>query len=206
MSSNPECPAAANQLAVCLDELFRLRLPRAHYTGILEGREDDVRQEAYLLLVGKYLAGNPALLAATAAGDRRLIAEEIHRSLGSSIRSVSKTLKKQLLRHQQMHTYGEDPDTHAGHTCIHPACRVHLWELPFEMQRQIVFASLRIGVQENLIYARSAQLAMDMLDQGLSQSQIARSLGVSRQAVHAMLAPVRKHLAEIVATQEFPLA
>ena len=46
---------------------------------------------------------------------------------------------------------------------------------------------------------------MEMLEKGLSQSQIAESLGISRQAVHAILAPVRKHLAKVVATQEFPL-
>jgi hypothetical protein len=153
-----------------------------------------------------YLAGNTDLVVATALGDQWAITEEIQKSLGGSIRAVSKTLKKQLLYHQKMHVYGEDLDTHANNSCVHPACHKNIWELPFDLQRQIVFASLRIAIRDNLILARSARLALEMLEKGLSQSQIARSRGVSRQAVHAVMAPVRQHLAMIVATQEFPLA
>ena len=157
-------------------------------------------------MIRNSLAGNPDLVVATASEDQRAITEEIQKSLAGSVRAVSKTLKKRLLRHQKIHVYGEDLDTHDNNSCIHPACRKNIWELPFDLQRQIVFASLRIAIRDKLILARSARVAMDMIDSGFSQSEVARSHGVSRQAVHAILAPVRKHLAEVVAAQEFPLA
>ena len=196
---------AADHLANHLDALFKRRVPDGHYTGVLKGRDEDVRQEAYLLLIGNYLAGNPDLVVATASGDQRAIAEEIQKSLAGSVRAVSKTLKKRILRHQKTHVYGEDLDTHANYTCIHPSCRRSIWELPIDLQRKIVFASLSIAIRDKLILARSAKVAMDMIESGLSQSQVARSRGVSRQTVHAILDPVRKHLAKVVATQEFPL-
>ena len=202
---DPDSSLAADLLAIHLDAQFKRRVPDGHFTGILKGRDGDVRQEAYLLLLGKYLGGNPGLLAATATGNRQAIVDEIQRSLGSSIRSVSKTLKKQMLRHEKIHAYGEDIDTHPKNTCTHPACRENIWELPFELQKQIVFASLRIAIRDNRLLARSARVVMDMLEKGLTQSQIAESQGISRQAVHAILAPVRRHLVKVVATQEFPL-
>ena len=203
---NPACPAATDHLAICLDALLKFRLPRGRYTGILKGHEDEVRQDAYLLLIQKYLAGNPELMAATAAGDSQLIAAEIERSLGSSIRSVSKSLKKQMLRHQEIHTYGVDLDSYETNSCLHPAYREKLWQLPFDLQRKLVFAALRHAVRENLLQPGNAQAAKDMLGKGLTKSQLAKSLGISRQAVHQRLASVSEFLKKHIETQEFPLA
>ena len=57
--ANPDCCQARDHLAVNLDKLFQSRIPIGHYDGILMGCEEDVRQEACLLAINKYLAGNP---------------------------------------------------------------------------------------------------------------------------------------------------
>jgi hypothetical protein len=48
---NPGSASAAEHLANHLDALFKTRVPDGHYNGILKGRDNDVRQEAYLLLI-----------------------------------------------------------------------------------------------------------------------------------------------------------
>ena len=201
---DPECREVCGHFAIKLDALLKSRVPDGLYQGILKGLEDEVRQEAYLLLVGKYLAGNSDLIAATAAGSRKEITNQITKSLCGSIRSVRQTMKRLRWRYLELHPCGVDLDTCPQVICEHPAQRTSLWVLPFELQRQMVFASLQNAIQEKLLVARSARIAMTMVDEGLTQSDIAKSLGISRPAVHQMLAPVRDYLKRDIETREFP--
>jgi len=199
---DPECREVCGHFAIKLDALLKSRVPDGNYQGVLKGLEDEVRQEAYLLLVGKYLAGNPELIAATAAGSRKEITNQITKSLCGSIKAITRTMKKLRWRHLEFHACGVDLDT--CYQVRHPAQRRTLWELPFDLQRQMVFASLQNAIQEKLLVARSARIAMTMVDEGLTQSDIAKSLGISRPAVHQMLAPVRDYLKRDIETREFP--
>ena len=196
--------AANDQLAVQLDMIFKERLPDNHYDGILIGREEEVRQEAYLLAASKYLAGNPELIAATAARNHLGIDSQIRRSVGGSIKSAAQTLKKRIKRHWQLHSYGENIDGHPQAVCTHPACHTSLWDLPYSAQRQMVFAALRAAIRKKLLHARNARILIDMINEGLTQSEIARRLGISRAAIHQRLEPVRKYVKDHIETQEFP--
>jgi len=199
-----ESQEAAEHLAFHLDRHFKERLPDRRCTGVLVGREEEIRQEAYLLLVGRYLAGNRELIEATEARDHAEIANQILKSLAGSITAISRTLTKHTIRYRQLHS--GDPDHCPEATCVHPACRTGLWELPFELQREIVFAALRHAIQQKLLAARGANIAMTMVDEGLTQSDVAASLGISRQAVHQHLLPVRNYLRGRIDEQEFPLS
>jgi len=199
-----ENQAANDHLAVHLDVILKERLPDKHYNGILSGREQEVRQEAYLLAAGKYLAGNPELIAATAVRNRLVIDSQIRRSLGASIKSASQTLKKRTKRHWQLHSYGEEISGLPQAVCTHPACYTSLWQLPYEEQRQMVFAALRNALKKKLLRARNAQILIDMLNEGLTQSEIAKRLGISPAAVHQRLEPVRKYVKGHIESQEFP--
>ena len=200
--NDPGCREVREQLAIEIDVLLRKRLPQGHLVGILVGREDEVRQEAYMLLVGKYLSGNRQLMAATAMGHRSEILNQVQRSIGGSIRSVSRTMKAALKKHLELHVYGEDcPPAF----CVHPAWRKNLGELSYEQQRALVFDALGVAVKKKLVRARNARIAMEMVDRRLNQRQIAKSLGISPQAIHRLLAPVREHLPKFIENQEFPL-
>ena len=201
---HPESPNACEHLAIHLDQLFKNRLPNGQYSGILQGREDEVRQEAYLL-VGDYLSGNKDLIAATEARNLVEISNQIHKSLAGSLRSVSRTLKKKSNRHMRLHAYGQDLDGCAQYANIHPAYRKSLWDLPFEAQRDLVFAAMRTAVREKLLQTRNANIAINMVSKGLNQRQIAAIMGVSPAAVHQRLAPVRRFLKSHLENQEFPL-
>ncbi len=203
--ANPDCCQARDHLAVNLDKLFQSRIPIGHYNGILMGCEEDVRQEACLLAASNYLAGNRELMAATAGRCLAEIDNQIRKSVNGSIKAAFQTLLKSLARHHALHQYEADPDAVQQASCEHPARRKILWELPFELQRTIVFAALRNAVAENLLSARSADVVIEMVENGLSQSAMAKKLGVTRQTMNERIAPVRKVIATLVEAQEFPL-
>ena len=204
--ANPDCCQAREHLAVHLDRLFQSRLPIGRYEGILTGCEEDVRQEACLLAINKYLAGNPELMAATSGGCLDEIDNQIRKSVNASIKASFQTLLKSLARHHAHHEYGSDPDALPHATCDHPARRKILWELPFEVQRIIVLAALRSAVAENRLSARCVDVVIEMVNEGLSQTAMAKKLGVTRQTINESIGPVRKLIAALVEAQEFPLS
>lgn len=199
---HPQNRETAEAFGRHLDRLFRQRLPDRRCSGVLEGREAEIRQEAYLLLVGSFLAGNRELVPATRARDHGRIAREILRSLSGSISAISRTLARHAIRYRQLHA--GDPDFCPEAACVHPAYRKSLWELPFELQRELVFAVLERAIRNKLLAARGARIAMEMVDGNLTQSGVAASLGISRQAVHQQLGPVRDFLADHIEDEEFP--
>ena len=199
--NSPE--SAEGELALHLDALLRKRLPAGHYKGVIKGQEDEVRQEAYLLLVQRYLAGNAALFAATARGDEGEIANQIDKSLRGSLKSVARTLKKGARRRLKTHDYDADVDALCG--ADHPANRRNFWALPFEAQRALVFSVLRRAAEQNRLPRRSVEIASDMLGREMSQSWLAKSRGISRQAVHQHVARVRDLLKREIRRTEFPM-
>ena len=201
---NPYCNRAWDHLAVWLNEVFKSRLPNGRYDGFLSGCEEDIRQEASLLAIGDYLAGNPQLMAATTAKCHLEIDNQIRKSVNASIKTALQDLIRSLARHHAHHEYGADIDTLQEAACEHPAQRKSLWELPLELQRAIVFAALKSAVAEKLLSASSADVVIEMLENGLSQSAMAKKLGVTRQTINERIAPVRKLIATLVEAQEFP--
>jgi hypothetical protein len=88
---------------------------------------------------------------------------------------------------------------------MHPANRGTLWELPFEQQQLLVFTALEGAVTRGLVSGRSASLARELMSEGKSQSDLARSHGITRQSVHVALAPVRAAISKLIDAEEFPL-
>ena len=201
---DPDSQANRDHMAHNLDQIFKSRLPNERYDGIMKGREADVRQEAYLLLVSNYLPGNEGLFAATQAGNITEISNQIEKSLNGSIRSTYQTLRKSILRHLQFHAYGDDPDATAQGACQHPAHRTTMWDLPYETQRELVFAALHVAVREKHLKPHHAAVATAMVDREMSQQQLATEMGVTRQTIHQRLQPVREFLQAHIETLEFP--
>jgi hypothetical protein len=168
--------------------------------------EGDIRQKAHLLLIGRYLAGNAELLKATAAGDLDEAASQLCKSVGGAVRAECASQRRILNRESEHIEQGSDPDLIADQQNTHPAIRRALWELPFEQQQLLVFAVLEKAVIQDILSSRSAGLAREMVGEGKSQSDVARSRGITRQSVHEALGPVREVIAELIEREEFPLS
>lgn len=201
----PGMPSAREELANHLDRLLQERLPDGCYAAPLQGMEGDIRQKAHLLLIGRYLAGNAELLQATVAGDLDEVAKELFKSAAGAVRAERDSLRRKLNRELEHIKEVSDLESIPDLRNTHPAnCRA-LWELPFEQQQLLVFAALEKAVTQHLVTSRSAGLAREMVEDGKSQSDVARSRGVSRQSVHEALGPVREILAKLIEAEEFPL-
>jgi hypothetical protein len=200
--TSPE--ADPNELARQLDTLLKNRLSDGRCQEPIAGREDEIRQEACLLLINRYLAGNPALFDATKALDEDEISEQIARSAQASLTSVKRTIKKAALKLAKVHD--EDADIDAVGGSNHPANRKNFWALPYELQRAMVFSILRRAATENLLTQRTLSIAVNMLESERGQSPAAKAHGISRQSVHQHLSRVREVLNREIAKTEFPLA
>ena len=73
------------------------------------------------------------------------------------------------------------------------------------MQRELVFAALRMALREKHLKPHHAAVAIAMVDGEMSQQQLATEMGVSRQTIHQRLQPVREFLQAHIETLELPL-
>lgn len=199
--TSPE--AAQSDLACHLDALLKAWMPDGRCQGPISGQEDEIRQEAYLLLVQRYLAGNAALFNATAKLDESEIAEQIQRSARASLTATKRSMKKAAVRRAEVHDHDADVSEVFG--AEHPANRASLWALPFEVQRALVFSILRRAADEHLLPPRSLSVAKDVLELELSRTSVAKNRGISRQSVHQHLSRVGKMLKREMARTEFPV-
>lgn len=202
----PDNKNTRERLGSELDPALRTGLPNGRLPGILKGKEEDLRQEAGLMLLKKYLAGNKKLVEATLSGDMPEIVRQIERSVCASINISIWQLKKSLLKDGMVLEFSEAIDAHPRAVSAHPAWRNTLWELPLALQRELVFSCLRSAVREKHLLETNANIALTMMDKGLTQSEMAGSLGISRQAIHQRLAPVRKYLRKHIKDVEFPMS
>ncbi len=202
---HPEQEKTREKLACELEEALLLALPTGRNTGIMTGTEDEIRQESNLLLLGRYLAGNDDLIQATKKADLPATKKQIRKSLNGAIRATSRTLLRSLQKDRKKHHYCESIEDHPLAICKHPAERRTLWELPYEAQRELVFATLRMAIVEKRLAEQNVQLLVTMVKESLSQTDIAQARGVTRQAINQRIAPVREYLRTRIANQEFPL-
>lgn len=190
------------QLCKTLDVLLRRQMPDSSRSGILHGREQDLRQAAHLLLIERYLAGNNLLVAATAMEDLAVVEQQILRSCSAALSIAARQLTRQLRSEAGKLEFHGSYDELPSAVCEHPAQRQHLWQLPFTVQREVVFSLLKAAIKKKCVNPENTALAIAIVTEGISQAELARRMGVSRPAVHQRLAPVRAYLRRVVQQQE----
>jgi len=201
--SDPQEPMAREHLATELDLLIRTRLPNGRFGELLQGHEADMRQEAHVLIL-RFLSGNRELSLPTEDENLVEIENQIQRSVSGCCRAVFFNFRKRALRYRAFHNCGVDVDAVEHPVCMHPANRTRLWELPIALQRKIIIQIMGEAVRDHLLCPQNAAIASDMVMAEKSQSEIAKSRGISRQAVHARLTKIRSLLGPLLETTEFP--
>jgi hypothetical protein len=204
--NDPSDPQAQEVLARALEQALIIALPINRGDGLLKGREKEIRQEANLLLLQKYLVGNHDLLEATRIGDSSEIVNQILKSINGAIVSTSRVLLHAIQKERKLHEYRACLDDNTLAICVHAAHYKHLWQLPYESQKQLVFEALRMAIKEKFLRPANAKLVMKMVENGTRQSEVANSLGITKQAIHQRIAPVRNFLRSQIPKQEFPLS
>ena len=221
-AAEPESQKKRNALAEALEWEIRIRLPDGAFRGALAGAGREIRQDANLLLLtgipetepdagvtlGKkkrrcegMLAGNADLLRATIKGKFAEVENELERSiraaLGIARRRAARAIWKQLSRYEEVAEENVGSYKHASDNSF--------GELPYEIQKKIALAALKIAVAEKILTAKNAAPAAVILKENLSEAEAARKLGISRQAVNEHIQKVKEHLPKIINSQEFPL-
>jgi len=200
----PDDEPARNRFATELNDLARKFLRSSALIPPLKSLSDDLSQEACLLLFSTLLTGNKHLDAATRARHRSMIAGQLRCSVSAALRFAKWKALKKLVRtpdHPQPAKEKREIVTDQ-----HPANFRALSELPFETQQKLVLDMLRQAVRELHLTSDHAELARTLLENDLTQADLARSLGVSRQAVSQRLNPVWRYLRKAIDDQEFPLS
>jgi hypothetical protein len=194
----PERKETRNTLADFVEEDVRRRLPDGDGR---HGNAADIRQQACLRLLGHHLTGNAGLLQATKTGNENEIDKQLRISIASAVRFERMEATRKAGREA---TRRRELTEENGGTCRHPAGR-SFWELPYELQRQLVLAALRTAVAQGLVTRPNASVVTRMIEENLTEAEVSRALGVSRQAINQQVLKVRKHLPKLLASQEFPL-
>lgn len=196
--------SAQNRFATELNEQVRKFLSRVSMISPLKSLSDDLCQEACLLLFSNLLAGNKDLVAATRAGHRTLIAGELRRSVSAALRFSRWKLLKKLSdvpdQIQSEKARREDASSQ------HPANFTAVRELSIEAQQKLVMDVLCNAVRNFNLTPGNAELARALIENNITQADLAKSLGVTRQALHQRLNPVWRFLRKAIDDEEFPLS
>jgi len=196
-------PQWGRKLASLIDERLRQMLPEGCLKDVLIGQESEIRQCAALMLLQRFLNGNQQLQFATEQKDLAEVANQLQRSISASLRIASRRLRRSLQRDRSRFTeFNEIANTQKT---IHPACREKVCELPFEAQRSLLLLLLEEGVRARSISPANSRMVQLMVDQELSQTEMAAELGITRQAVNQRIRCVAEGLEDSIEKAEFPL-
>lgn len=199
--ANPSSRTELNRLAQVLDCTLRVKLPNDTFLGPLRGLEAEIRQEAMFLLTQRFLSGNFRLMCATEDGHHDEVGRELLRSLGAALKYAGRSLRRKVFR--DLKRTDKKPEGPGG-SCEHPS-RLGYWSLPIAVQIELALKALQLAVAKQAISAGHAKMASALLETASSQTELSRRLGVSRQAIHQRLRPVRITLHRIIEELEFPL-
>jgi hypothetical protein len=220
-AAEPASQKKLNKLAEAMEWEIRIRLPDSAFQGMLAGAGRAIRQDANLLLLtgipetepdagvapGKkkrrregMLAGNADLLRATIKGKFAEVGNQLERSIRAALSIARRRAARAIWKH--LSRYEEVAEEKVG-SYKHPSDN-SFGELPYEIQKQIALAALKIAVSEKTLSEKNAAPAAVMIKKNLSEAQAARKLGISPQAVNEHLQKVKKHLPKIIDSQEFP--
>ena len=202
-TTEPDCKKKAQEFELELNKTLKCWVPDGTQTGVLTGLESEIRQRAAILLIDRFLAGNAGLTSSTPSGS----VPESRKYLAQAINGAVKYSRQDILRYESgvaaKHEFREDINSLAF--VPHPTQRRNVWELPLDLQLQLVLAGLRMAIREKEIPLKTVEMIRRMIKNGSSASDIARQLKISPQAVHQRLRKIGEYLWNHIEKTEFPL-
>lgn len=172
---------------------------KGHSASIRGEMQEEIRQEAAVLLFDRYLSGNAELTRATAEGNEAEIAEQIERSSYAAAgyalqrhakRAAYEAKKSELIA--QALAQG-DSAIDAGHGAF---------ALPPEAKHKLAMLALKIAVREGRLTKENATMTGSILNGDTTQTQIADRCRVSRSAISQRIKHVTSVLGGIIENVE----
>jgi hypothetical protein len=190
--NNKQTSADNAALGQSVDALLRRKLPDGALGEVFHGAEADIRQNAAEALFGRFLAGNHRLIAATAAGEIDIIADEIDRSVFTALR-YSQRNHRRLMALEARHRLMLEEAALTGRL---PMPAASATKLPEDVRMKLALAGLALALKGGKVSADNAAIAENVLVHSKTQAQIAKAARVSRSAINQRL----KHTAAAVRT------
>jgi DNA-directed RNA polymerase specialized sigma24 family protein len=130
------------------------------------------------------------------------VSDQIGRSISAALSITRRRMRRAAAKESarwQVLSEAEAKSKYDGHTSHRS-----FWSLPYAAQRELALLMLRNAASQARISQKSAALASAMIEEELTQAEMARRLNISRAAVHQRLAPVRQVLRAVAQEQELP--
>jgi DNA-directed RNA polymerase specialized sigma24 family protein len=162
--------------------------------GLLRQRIEEVESLANCLFE-PYLGGNPKLRRALTAKRSTAVSQQIERTINAVVSIAKKRTLKALK--ERLVFMADLPDV----LVEHPR-EISLSDLPVDLKMEMAQKAVEECREE--IGHKTADLLSEILERSCPVSEVARELGVSRQAIHMRLAPAIKKVRARMERIDFP--
>lgn len=192
---HPKCPDHLDQVAEELVRLAEIRLPNNVLRGDLTGLEQDIRQDAVLLSLSRYLKQNteiPDIPKYPWHAPR-----EIAAALKIQKRDYLKLIKRKL---EALQRVSEQQAAIVDHPTRLRACD---WS-SFTM-RMVLRKAILTALKNGRISLANAAVGLGLFIDGITVKEMAKRRGVSRGAIYQHLGRVRREVPDIIDGIEVPL-
>ena len=188
-----------DRLAEEIDTLVRGALKDGVLGGILCGHEDEIRQDA-ILLVLDWLMRESAECHVT--GNKRAKGPwNLSRLVAKALRFCKLRARRHLttetIRYESLNEFNGGSSVH--HTDLEP------WEWSTAIRRQMALSALRNAVRSGRLSASNACVARQILSGRMSVEDVATRLKVTGNAIYQRLNRIRRILPDVIAEIEVPL-
>ncbi len=193
---HPKCPDHLDRVAEELVGLADIRLPNNALRGDLTGMEADIRQDAILLSLSRYLkqdAEFPDVPKYPWHAPR-----EIAAALKIQKRDYLKSIKQRL---ETLRRMSDEPDAIVDH----PA-RLSTCEWSSSTMQMVLRKAILTALKNGRISLANAAVGLGLFIDGITVKEMAKHRGVSRSAIYQHLSRVRREVPDIIDRIEVPLS
>jgi len=203
LNVSPRDISKLNRFAQELDFALRVKFPTGTLGRSMPGTESEIRQNAAILLLDKYLAGNRELTAATATANIAEIANQLDRSIAAALKVCHLQLRER--RKKEAEKLEKILDEYPRLPYVLPASSTRLWQLPNALKHVLALKLLQISVQRRQASKASAKIVRALLlDETMTQADMARKLAVSPSAISQTVHSVAKKIRTLAKEIDFP--
>lgn len=183
---------ALNQLAEQLDEFARFKLRDGVLCGILQGCENEIRQDAILMALDWFLERESGTTKRPPWQPARAIAIALHYTKMRHVHHLA----------EHAHRHVEADETNAG-LYLHHFHKTAL-EWPEESKIEMIHQAIQAAVRMGRLSHANACVALRVYRAGETVVSVADRLGVTSGAIYQRLGIVRREIAPILETMDPP--